>query len=155
MRNLARREARSAFGRSAGPHCGRSWRTRRRRSRRPSCRGESAACRAGAGAGPGGLVQRGAEQVLAALDLAELDQLVHHLAGQVDQLKVSLKGVGAFNSENMQAKRATVSNDGASTAVVRVSDSLNATISGVGAIEYIGNPQVTKNISGLGTVRRR
>ena len=77
------------------------------------------------------------------------------LAGKVDQLTVSLKGVGAFNSENLQAKRATVTNDGTGAVVVRVSDSLNATLSGVGSIEYIGNPQVTKNISGLGTVRQR
>ena len=78
-----------------------------------------------------------------------------NLAGQVDQLTVSLNGMGTFNSENLQAKRATVINEGASAAVVRVSDSLNATISGIGAIEYIGNPQVTKNISGPGAVRQR
>ncbi|MBI5033938.1 MAG: alpha/beta fold hydrolase [Chloroflexi bacterium] len=78
-----------------------------------------------------------------------------NLAGKVDQLTVSLKGMGTFNSENLQAKRATVTNDGTSAAVVRVSDSLNATVSGIGSIEYIGNPQVTKNISGPGTVRQR
>jgi pimeloyl-ACP methyl ester carboxylesterase len=78
-----------------------------------------------------------------------------NLAGTVDQLTVSLKGMGAFNSENMQAKRATVSNDGTSAAVVRVSDSLSATITGIGSIEYIGNPQVTKRISGPGTIRQR
>lgn len=78
-----------------------------------------------------------------------------NLAGKVDQLTVSLNGMGTFNSENMQTKRATVSNDGASAAIVRVSDSLNATLSGIGSIEYIGNPQVTKNISGPGAVRQR
>ena len=77
------------------------------------------------------------------------------LAGKVDQLTVSLKGAGAFNSENMQARRATVTNEGTGAAIVRVSDSLNVTISGIGYIEYIGNPQVTKNISGLGAVRQR
>jgi len=77
------------------------------------------------------------------------------LAGKVDQLTVSLTGAGTFNSENMQAQRATVTNEGAGTAIVQVSDSLNATISGIGAIEYIGNPQVTKNISGPGVVRQR
>ena len=78
-----------------------------------------------------------------------------HLAGKVDQLTVSLKGATEFNSENMQAQRATVSNDGISAAVVRVSDSLEATLSGIGTIEYIGNPQVTKRISGPGAVRQR
>jgi len=78
-----------------------------------------------------------------------------NLAGKVDQLTVSLTGASAFNSENMQAKRATVTNVGTSAAVVRVSDSLMATISGIGAIEYIGNPQVTKMIVGPGAVRQR
>lgn len=78
-----------------------------------------------------------------------------NLAGKVNQLTTSLKGVGTFNSENLQANRATVTNDGTGGAIVRVSESLNATLSGVGYIEYIGNPQVTKNISGLGAVRQR
>jgi hypothetical protein len=76
------------------------------------------------------------------------------LAGEIDQLTVSLNGAGTFNSENLQAKRATVTNDGMGTAIVRVSDSLNATLSGIGTIEYIGNPQVTKNISGPGAIRQ-
>ena len=78
-----------------------------------------------------------------------------NLAGKVDQLTVSLTGAGVFNSENMQARRATVTNVGTGAAVVRVSDSLMATISGIGAIEYIGSPQVTKIIAGPGAVRQR
>lgn len=77
------------------------------------------------------------------------------LTGKTDQLTVSLNGAGAHNSENMEAKRATVTNNGAGAAIVRVSDSLNATISGIGFIEYIGSPQVTKHISGIGAVRQR
>lgn len=80
---------------------------------------------------------------------------VTSLAGKVDQLTVSLRGAGVFNSENMQANRAAVTNEGTGAAVVSVSDSLMAVISGIGSIEYIGNPQVTKNISGLGAVRQR
>lgn len=77
------------------------------------------------------------------------------LAGKVDQLTVSLNGAAAHNSENLETKRATVTNNGAGAAIVRVSDTLNATISGIGYIEYIGNPQVTKTISGMGVVRQR
>ena len=78
-----------------------------------------------------------------------------NLAGKVDQLTVSLTGAGTFNSQNMQAKRATVTNLGTNAAVVRVSDSLMATVNGIGAIEYIGSPKVTKFIVGPGAVRQR
>jgi hypothetical protein len=77
------------------------------------------------------------------------------LAGKVEQLDVTLSGAGAHNSENMDVKRANVTNNGAGAAIVRVSDLLNATINGIGAIEYIGNPQVTKSVSGIGVVRHR
>ena len=45
--------------------------------------------------------------------------------------------------------------DGAAKAVVRVSTRLNATVDGVGSIQYIGNPQVTKKIDGVGSVKPR
>ncbi|MBI5029808.1 MAG: DUF2807 domain-containing protein [Chloroflexi bacterium] len=77
------------------------------------------------------------------------------LAGKADQLTVTLNGAGAHNSENLESKRATVTNNGAGAATVRVSDSLNANIAGIGMIEYIGNPQVTKNVAGIGVVRQR
>lgn len=77
------------------------------------------------------------------------------LAGKVDQLNVSLSGTGAHNSENVECKRASVTNNGAGAAIVRVSEQLNATINGIGYIEYIGNPQVTKSVNGVGTVRQR
>jgi len=36
-----------------------------------------------------------------------------------------------------------------------VSDALDATVGGVGSVEYIGDPRVTEHVSGLGSVRRR
>jgi hypothetical protein len=77
------------------------------------------------------------------------------LAGQVDQLAVTLSGAGALHSENMECKRATVTNNGVGAAVVRVSDELNATMNGMGFVEYIGNPKVTQDIRGLGVVSKR
>ena len=40
-------------------------------------------------------------------------------------------------------------------AVVRVSTRLNATVDGVGSVQYIGNPQVTRKINGVGSVKQR
>ncbi len=77
------------------------------------------------------------------------------LEGKVDELAVTLSGTGAYNSQNLECKRATVTNNGAGAAIVRVSDELEATINGMGIIEYVGNPQVTRGIHGLGVVSRR
>ncbi|MBI5035380.1 MAG: DUF2807 domain-containing protein [Chloroflexi bacterium] len=77
------------------------------------------------------------------------------LTGKVDQLSVTLSGTGAHNSENLECKRAMVTNNGAGAAIVRVSDELNATINGIGFIEYIGNPKLTKGVHGLGVVSQR
>jgi hypothetical protein len=77
------------------------------------------------------------------------------LAGQVDQLAVTLSGAGALHSENMESKRATVTNNGVGAAFVSVSDELNVTMNGMGFIEYIGNPKVTQDIHGLGVVTKR
>ena len=77
------------------------------------------------------------------------------LAGKVDQLAVTLSGAGAHDSRGLESKRATVTNNGAGAAVVRVSDELNATINGIGVIEYVGNPKVTKGVHGLGVVSQR
>jgi hypothetical protein len=77
------------------------------------------------------------------------------MQGKIAQQDVMLNGTGAYNAENVEGKRATVTNSGAGAAVVRVSDQLNANINGIGVIEYIGNPQVTKNIAGIGVVRQR
>lgn len=76
-----------------------------------------------------------------------------NLAGQAEQLAVTMDGAGAYNSENLQSKRATVANNGAGLAVVRVSDELDATVDGIG-VKYIGNPRVSRGVHGLGVISR-
>jgi hypothetical protein len=38
---------------------------------------------------------------------------------------------------------------------VNVERTLDATISGAGSVEYLGDPQVTERVSGVGHVRKR
>jgi hypothetical protein len=77
------------------------------------------------------------------------------LAGKVDHQEVSLTGAGKYNAENMDSKTAVIHSSGAGTAVVKVSDDLNVKLSGVGSVEYIGDPKVTQNISGAGSIKKR
>jgi len=38
---------------------------------------------------------------------------------------------------------------------VNVSEALDAKVSGVGSVEYVGNPEVEKDVSGVGRVSER
>jgi hypothetical protein len=77
------------------------------------------------------------------------------IAGSVDVLDLTLAGVGSFQGEKLKTKQATVRNNGVGSAVVNVSEQLDATVSGVGSIEYIGSPQVQKSGRGVGSVKQR
>ena len=77
------------------------------------------------------------------------------LAGAVNSQVVTISGTGNYDGENLQSATADVTVDGAAKAVVRVSTSLNATVEGVGSVQYIGSPKVTKKISGVGSVKPR
>jgi len=98
----------------------------------------------------------------AAIDM-EVDELELVLAGAgtfdfsgtADAANFALAGAGEINGEDLQTRIATVSIAGASSATVAVSDVLNATISGVGTIYYIGDPQINRTVAGIGTIRQR
>ena len=77
------------------------------------------------------------------------------LAGTVNSQAVTISGTGDYNGEDLQSATAKVTIDAAGNAVLQVSDRLDATVSGVGSLEYIGDPQVTKDISGVGSVKQR
>jgi hypothetical protein len=77
------------------------------------------------------------------------------IAGNVDVLDLSLSGVGSFNGEDLKVKQAKVRNKGVGSAVVNVSEQLDASILGLGSIEYIGSPQVTESVKGLGEIKKR
>jgi hypothetical protein len=74
--------------------------------------------------------------------------------GNVNNQYVNLSGAGSYDAGAFDCKAATVITSGAGSAIVKVSDTLDATISGLGSINYWGNPTVNKNISGLGSIKR-
>ncbi|MEJ2889549.1 GIN domain-containing protein [Actinomycetospora aeridis] len=76
------------------------------------------------------------------------------VSGRTEQLNVDLVGVGAVDTRGLVAQGADVSVGGAGTATVNAARTLDARITGVGNIVYLGNPAVTQNVSGFGTVQR-
>lgn len=78
------------------------------------------------------------------------------LSGEVDRLKADLSGAGNINARNLKAKDVRISVSGAASADVFASRSLDASVSGVGSIDYYGNPEKTKtDVSGVGSISRR
>ena len=73
-------------------------------------------------------------------------------SGTADNQQVTGSGSGSYKGENLQSKNATVNLSASGQAFVRVSDALDASVSGSGSIRYIGDPIVNKTESGSGRV---
>jgi len=76
-------------------------------------------------------------------------------AGEVDSQELSLTGAGSYEGRELLSTTAVVSATGAGSAEVWVTGNLDATISGIGNIDYYGSPQVTESITGIGTLNAR
>ncbi len=78
------------------------------------------------------------------------------LDGSVDELVASMTGASSLRAESLQSKRAELALTGAGDARVSASDTLKASITGAGKIEYAGNPaHLERHITGAGTIRKR
>lgn len=76
------------------------------------------------------------------------------ISGTVEKQKIEINGAGYYDAKNFSSKDCTVILNGAGGAAVKVSDKLDATISGAGSIQYIGNPEVTEKINGIGKIEK-
>ena len=77
------------------------------------------------------------------------------IEGSADSLDLNLKGVGSYDGKGFRTKQAPVNSEGVGSAVLNVSDRLDISVSGIGAIEYIGSPKVRKSGEGLGQIKQR
>jgi hypothetical protein len=76
-------------------------------------------------------------------------------AGRLDTLTARLNGAGKIDLSRLQSTDAEVTVNGAGQLKVNVTHRLDATLNGVGTIEYSGNPtQVNPTINGVGSIRR-
>lgn len=74
--------------------------------------------------------------------------------GTVASGDISVSGAGDVDGEDLTIAEATVSVSGAGSVHVRVRQSLDAHISGAGNLVYYGDPNVTKDVSGAGSISR-
>lgn len=78
------------------------------------------------------------------------------LSGNVIKFRTDMSGAGSVNAKELKAKYVKVGISGACSAVVYAAESIRADVSGVGSIDYYGDPdEVDSNISGVGSVNRK
>ena len=76
--------------------------------------------------------------------------------GTLEELTVYMAGAGHADFSKLVANDAKVTVDGVGSVFVNSKDSLNATMNGVGAILYTGNPHVVNtSMNGLGRISQR
>jgi hypothetical protein len=103
--------------------------------------------------GAGEIVIIGLEAGLTDVDLPGAGRI--SLAGKTDRLHVSMKGAGSFDGPQLESRETKVVLRGVGKATVWCTAQLDATVEGIGAIDYYGNPTVRQSVSGLGKVNAR
>ncbi len=74
------------------------------------------------------------------------------IAGKTIDQSVIVSGAGAYEAPHLESQSATIQLTGLGKATVWVVEELEATLIGLGSIEYYGNPKITKSVQGLGSV---
>lgn len=74
------------------------------------------------------------------------------ISGAIDSLEIDISGAGRVNATNLAARRAEIVTSGAGHVEVNARDELRVSVSGVGKITYLGNPTITKTISGVASI---
>ena len=74
------------------------------------------------------------------------------VAGSADSQDVNVAGTSHYDATALTSRSVTVNVSGFSHAEVDVSGVLSATVSGSAAVVYHGDPLVTQQVSGIGSV---
>jgi hypothetical protein len=104
------------------------------------------------------LVISGAGKIELELEVEETDvdlsgAALIYLSGTSGDMAVSMSGAGSLEAFSLETENCELKISGVGNASVNVSGNLDAQVSGVGSIEYMGNPQhVVRNVSGVGKI---
>ncbi|MEJ2006455.1 MAG: DUF2807 domain-containing protein, partial [Cyclobacteriaceae bacterium] len=104
------------------------------------------------------LTMSGAGEVDMDVDLGRLELDISgagavELKGNAEEQDISMSGAGGYDAEELISRRCRISISGVGGAQVYVTEDLDATVSGIGGVSYLGNPSnVRSDISGLGSI---
>ena len=74
------------------------------------------------------------------------------ISGESPEQKIAISGSADYKAEDFHTKDTTIAISGSGKVVVAVSNRLDVKVSGAGDVRYVGKPEVTKEISGEGSV---
>jgi len=74
------------------------------------------------------------------------------ISGNSNEQKIAISGSANYKAESFSTKDTSISISGSGKAVLAASNRLDVEVSGAGEVRYIGEPKITKNISGSGIV---
>jgi hypothetical protein len=78
-----------------------------------------------------------------------------YLEGMAKELEVVMSGAGSLEAAGLEVGDCSISISGVGSALVNVSGRLDASVSGLGKVEYTGSPTaVHGDVSGVGNVKR-
>jgi len=75
-------------------------------------------------------------------------------AGRADQQQVRISGSGEYEAPHLASQSVQIVISGQGKATLSVVDSLDITISGLGQVDYYGQPKIRQVISGVGKSNR-
>ena len=78
------------------------------------------------------------------------------LSGNAEDVYIDMSGAGSLDAKNLKTKSVEIDISGAANADVYASERLKATVSGVGNIDFYGDPKdVKSSVSGVGSINRK
>ena len=76
------------------------------------------------------------------------------ISGRAGHQKIRISGSADYNAPDLESSSARIIISGQGNATVRVQDDLDITISGLGQVNYYGQPKIHQVISGFGKSKR-
>lgn len=75
------------------------------------------------------------------------------LQGKTKEQSVNLTGAGSYVADDLESEKTRISLTGVGSARLWVTKEIDAAITGVGTIEYYGEPQVKQSVAMMGSIR--
>lgn len=89
------------------------------------------------------------------IDVEMSGAAVIYLSGVAEVFRADLSGAGSIEAFELESENCELSISGAGSASVNVTGDLEAEVSGVGGVEYLGNPKnVHRDVSGVGSIKQ-